>query len=64
MADMPGGFQARAKALAATVLVVALALYVAVRLLESIATPLIVLSAIALVIVGVVLFVRMRRSHW
>jgi len=64
MADFPGGFQARAKSLAATVLVVAFALYLAVRLVESIATPLIVLSAISLLTVGVVLIVRMKRSRW
>jgi len=64
MADFPGGFQSRAKALAATVFIVAIALYVAVRLLESIAIPLLVLSTIALVILGAVLFVRMRRSRW
>lgn len=53
-----------AKSLAATALLVAIGLYLAVRLIESVATVLIVLAAGAAVSYIVVLIVRYRRSRW
>jgi hypothetical protein len=62
--QIPGNWQASAKGIAATVLLVAIGLYLAVRLIEAVATVLIVLAAVGALAYIVVLFVRYRRSRW
>lgn len=63
-APTPGNWQASAKGLAATALLVALGLYLAVRLIEAVATVLIVIVAVAAFAYLVLLFVRYKRSRW
>jgi hypothetical protein len=53
-----------ARRLAATVFLVAVALYFAMHLLESVASTLIIVAVVGLVVMGVVVAVRARRSRW
>jgi hypothetical protein len=46
------------------VFLVAVALYFTAHLLESVATALIILAVVGLVVMGVVVAVRARRSRW
>ncbi len=64
MSDGEGGWQSSARRVAATVFLVAVALYFAAHLLESVATALIILAVVGLVVMGVVVAVRARRSRW
>lgn len=64
MSDGQGGWQSSARRVAATVFVVALALYFAAHLLESVAGVLIILVVIGLIVAGVVVAVRAKRSRW
>jgi hypothetical protein len=50
--------------LATTALVVAVALYVAVHLIEAVAPVLLVVAAVGSVIYSAVLVARYRRSRW
>jgi hypothetical protein len=64
MVNSPRNWQSSARGIATTVVVIAVALYFAVHLIESIATPLIVISAAIVVVIGAVAVVRARRSRW
>ena len=64
MADSPHNWQSSARGLATTVFIVAVALFFAVRLLESIATALVVIAVIVALALGAVALVRARRSRW
>ena len=63
-APPPGNWQSSARGVAATVLLVAIALYLAVRLIDAVATVLVVIAAIAALGYIVVLVARYRRSRW
>lgn len=63
-APTPTGMQGRARRLAATALIVAFTLWVAVSILESIAPVLITVAAISAAVYGGVLIARYRRSRW
>jgi len=60
----PNGWQTTARGLATTVLLVAIALYIAVRLIEAVAEVLIGLAVAGAFVYVVVLIVRYRRSRW
>ena len=60
----PTNWQTTARGLAATVLLVAIALYLAVRLIEAVASVLIVLAAAVAFIYVAFTFVRYRRTRW
>ena len=64
MADSPHNWQASARGIATTVFLLAVAVYFAVHLIESIATPLITICAVIVVVVGAVAIVRARKSRW
>ena len=64
MSDGQGGWEMSARRLAATVFLVAVALYFAMHLLESVASALIIVALVGLVVMGVVVAVRARRSRW
>ena len=64
MADSPHNWQASARGIATTIFVITVAVYFAVHIIESIATALIVISAVIAVVVGTVALVRARRSRW
>jgi hypothetical protein len=64
MAEAPRNWQSNLRGVAVTVLFVALALFFAVRLLESVAVGLIILATAAALIAGIVVVVRARRSRW
>ena len=61
--DSPN-WQTSAKRFATTALVVAIALYVAVHLIEAVAPVLLVVAAVGSVIYSAVLVARYRRSRW
>jgi len=64
MTEGPRNWQATLRAASVTVLFVALALYFAMHLLESVANVLIILAVVGAVVAGVVVAVRARRSRW
>lgn len=64
MAEPPRNWQSSARGLATTVFIVAIALFFAVRLLESIATALVVIAVIVALALGAVALVRARKSRW
>lgn len=59
-----GNWQSSARGLAATVLLVAIALYLAVHLIDAVATVLVVIAAIGALGYVVVIVARHRRSRW
>jgi hypothetical protein len=61
--DSPN-WQTSAKKFATTALVVAIALYVAIRLLEAVGTELIIVAGIGTFAYVILLVVRYRRSQW
>jgi hypothetical protein len=63
-APNPNGWQTTARGVATTVLLVAIALYVAVRLIEAVAQVLIALAAAGAFAFVVALIVHYRRSRW
>ena len=63
-APNPSNWQTTARGLATTVLLVAIALYIAVRLIEAVAEVLIGLTAAGAFAYVVVIIVRYRRSRW
>jgi hypothetical protein len=64
MGPDPSNWQATARKFAMTALVVAIALYLAVHLIEAVATVLVILSAIGALAYVVVQVARYRRSRW
>ena len=63
-APTPGNWLSNLTGLATTALVVAVALYVAVHLIEAVAPVLLVVAAVGSVIYSAVLVARYRRSRW
>lgn len=64
MTEPSGNFESWMKSLALTIVGVALALYLAVHLIESIAGPLVVIGLVAVVAGIVVAVIQARRSRW
>lgn len=64
MSDGQGGWQASARRVAATVFLVAVALYFAAHLIESVGSDLIIMAFVGVVVAGVVVAVRVKRSRW
>jgi len=60
----PSNWQSSAKGVAATALVVAIALYIAVHLIEAVAPVLIGIGVVLAIAYAAVIVGRRRRSHW
>lgn len=60
----PGNWQNSLRGIAATAVLVAIGLYIAITLIQAIARPLIEMVVVTAVLYGVVRFERYRRSRW
>jgi uncharacterized membrane protein len=64
MGPDPSNWHASARRLAMTALVVAIALYLAIHLIEAVATVLVILGAIGALAYVLLQVARHRRSRW
>jgi hypothetical protein len=60
----PGNWRSGITSVATTVLCAAIALYIAVRLIEAIAPALIAVAVVAAIASTAIMIARHRRSHW
>jgi hypothetical protein len=63
-ASDPPNWQGSARKFAATALVVAIGLYLTVRLIEAVATVLVIIAAVGAFAYVLILVGRYRRSRW
>ena len=64
MNGQPGNWRSGVSGAATTVLFAAVALYVAVRLIESVAPALIAIAGVMALVVSAIMIARYRKSHW
>ena len=60
----PSNWQNSLRTIAATAVLVALGLYIAISVMQAIARPLIGIILVAAVLYGIIRFERYRRSRW